>query len=85
MEEITINLTGREAREILEGLLERGYQACKRAEEEELKVMEYQLDGNDAGAAMAKSRATLARDHEKAAYSAYNKIRREARRLGLIG
>lgn len=84
MTEITINLTGREAREILDGLLEMSYQAGKRAEAEELKVIEYQMDDNDVGAAMAKARATRAREKEKAAYSAYDKIKKEAMRLGLI-
>lgn len=84
MTEITINLTGREAREILDGLLEMSYQAGKRAEAEELKVIEYQMDDNDVGEAMAKARATRAREKEKAACSAYDKIKKEAMRLGLI-
>ena len=84
MPEITINLTGREAREILDGLLQMGYDAGNKAEAEELKVTEYQLDDNEIGAAMAAARAKRARDKQTAAYSAYDKIKVEAMRLGLI-
>lgn len=84
MTEITINLSGREAKEILDGLLEMSYQAGKRAEAEELKIIEYQMDENDIGEAMATARAKRAREQEKAACSAYDKIKAEAMRLGLI-
>ena len=85
MTEITIKLSGLETRQILNGLIQMGYDYGKRAEKEELKVVEYQLDENEIEETLARSRAKRARLHEQAAYTAYDKIKAEAIRLGLIG
>lgn len=84
MTEITIKLSGREVTEILNGLLNQGYEFGNRAESLELKVMEYKLDDNEDGERIAAARAKRCRDHERSAYSAYDKIKAEALRLGLI-
>ena len=84
MTEITLKLSGREVLQILDGLLQMGYDHGQRAEKEELRVIEYQLDENEIGEQMASARAKSARDREAAAYSAYNKIKSEAMRIGLI-
>lgn len=84
MTEINIKLNGAEMQQILNGLLQQAYDYGKRAEAEELKVTEYQLDENEIGEGMATARAKRARLCEKAAYSAYDKIKAEGLRLGLI-
>lgn len=84
MTEITINLSGAEMQQILNGLLQQGYDYGKRAEADELKATEYQLDENETGERMATARAKRARLSEKAAYSAYDKLKAEGLRLGLI-
>lgn len=84
MTEITIKLSGRECNQILDGLLQMGYDHGKKAEAEELRVIECQLDENEIGEKMASAKAKRARDAENAAYSAYDKIKSEAMRLGLI-
>ena len=61
-----------------------GYEHGHKAEAEELKVTEYQMEENQIGEAMASARAKRARDAETAAYSAYDKVKAEAMRLGLI-
>ena len=85
MTEITIKISSLEARQILNGLSQMSFDYWKRAEQEELQVIEYQLDGNEVGEKLAQSRAERARLHEMAANTAYNKIKTEAIRLGLIG
>jgi hypothetical protein len=84
MTEITIKISGREARQILEGLLQMSYDHGKRAEAEELKAMEYQFDENENGECIARARARRERDAEAAANTAYDKFKAEAMRLGLI-
>ena len=84
MTEITLKLSGREAQQILDGLLQMGYDHGKRAEKEELRVTEHQMDENEIGERMASARAKSSRDKEAAAYSAYEKVKAEAMRLGLI-
>ena len=84
MTEITLNLSGREVLQVLDGLLQMGYDYGQRAEKEELRVIEYQMDENEIGEQMASARVKTARDKEAAAYSAYNKIKAEAMRIGLI-
>ena len=84
MTEITLKLSGREVKQILDGLLQMGYDYGQRAEKEELRVIEYQMDENEIGKQMASARVKTARDKEAAAYSAYNKIKAEAMRIGLI-
>lgn len=84
MTEITIKISGREARQILDGLLQMSYDHGNRAEAEELKIMEYQFDENEIGESMARARAKRERDAEAAASAAYNKVKAEAMRLGLI-
>ena len=84
MTEITLKLSGREVLQILDGLLQIAYDYAKRAEKEELRVASYQLDENEIGEAMANGRLKSARDRQRAAYSAYEKVKAEAMRLGLI-
>ena len=84
MTEITLKLSGREVLQILDGLLQMGYDHGQRAEKEELRVIEYQMDENEIGEQMASARVKTARDKEAAAYSAYNKIKEEAMRIGMI-
>lgn len=84
MTEITIKLSGVEMQQILSGLLNQGYEFGNRAEALELKVTEYQLDENEIGEGIAAANAKRCRLNERAAYSAYDKLKAEGMRLGLI-
>ena len=84
MTEITLKLSGREVKQILDGLLQVGYDYGKRSEAEELRLIECQMDENEIGVEMASARMKGLRDRESAAYSAYDKVKAEAMRLGLI-
>lgn len=84
MTDITLKLSGIEVLQILDGLLQMGYDYGNRADAEELRLIECQLDENEIGEAMASARLKRARNHQKAAYSAYDKVKIEAMRLGLI-
>ena len=74
MTEITLTLSGMEAQQILDGLCQMGYDYGKRAEAEELKATEFQMDDNEIRARITEARAKRARDKETAAYSAYRKL-----------
>lgn len=84
MAEIKINLSGKEMSQVLNGLLHQGYEFGNRAEEFEREVIEYQFDENEIGEGIASANAKRCRIYERAAYSAYEKLKAEGLRLGLI-
>jgi len=81
---ISIEFSANEINEILDGLLEQGYKWGKIADKEDDKITDAQIDENDIAEAIATTRRKRAEAKKAAAYRAYDKIKKEAMRLGLI-